>query len=376
MRTYPVDIFLPAAGFGERLRPATNHLPKPLLPILGTPIIEGILTRLAAVCDGRIGINVHWKADLLRAWAAASPWRDRIVFFPENPILGTGGALKNAASLLSDRPFIVHNSDILLDIDFSRLVEEHLASGNVATLVCHRLPHLSNVVVDEHGQVLDVENPGASRPDPIARGRQGRLHGDRRVLAGDPRVSSGGRLARHRRLGRRVQGRIQGSRAGRHGRVLERRGRSGDLCARRPGCAEGARRDGLPLAGRSLRAGRDRRLRRPGVAQRGPGRIAAPELHRPAGRGRVGPSREPDHRARLHDLPLRIRHAAVGPRRREEAGAAERPALRAALRDSAGHGPRGGASEGSPVWSDAILIGLGGSDRRYFRVQHDGRRRC
>src|SRR5207245_6826859 len=102
----------------------------------------------------------------LRAWAAGSPWSERIVFCPEDPILGTGGALKNAESLLSRRPFIVHNSDILLDIDFARLVEEHLSSGNTATLVTHRLPHLGNVVVDKQGQVLDVENPGASRPDP------------------------------------------------------------------------------------------------------------------------------------------------------------------------------------------------------------------
>ncbi len=166
MRQYPLDVFLPAAGFGERLRPVTSHLPKPLLPILGTPIIERILNRLARVCDGKIAINVHWKADLVRAWAATSPWSDRIVFFPEDPILGTGGALKNAESLLSRRPFIVHNSDILLDIDFARLVEEHLSSGNTATLVTHRLPHLGNVVVDKQGQVLDVENPGASRPDP------------------------------------------------------------------------------------------------------------------------------------------------------------------------------------------------------------------
>jgi NDP-sugar pyrophosphorylase family protein/aminoglycoside/choline kinase family phosphotransferase len=166
MRQYPVDVFLPAAGFGERLRPATSNLPKPLLPILGTPIIERILGRLARVCDGKIGINLHWKAELLRAWAAASPWSDRIVFFPEDPILGTGGALKNAESMLRHRPFIVHNSDILLDIDFARLLEEHLTAGNTATLVCHRLPHLSNVVIDAHGQVLDVENPGASRPDP------------------------------------------------------------------------------------------------------------------------------------------------------------------------------------------------------------------
>src|SRR5437867_5340965 len=101
MPNHPLAVFLPAAGFGERLRPVTNHLPKPLLPVLGTPIIERILEKLTAVYDGEIGINLHWKADLLRAWAGASRWRDRIVFFPEDPILGTGGALKNAESFLS-----------------------------------------------------------------------------------------------------------------------------------------------------------------------------------------------------------------------------------------------------------------------------------
>src|SRR3989475_10121320 len=166
MQQYPLDVFLPAAGFGERLSPVTSHLPKPLLPILGMPIIERILNRLARVCDGKVAINLHWKADLVRAGAAASPWHDRIVFFPEDPILGTGGALKNAESFLARRPFIVHNSDILLDIDFARLVEEHRASGNTATLVCHRLPHLANVVIDAQGQWLDGENAGTSRPAP------------------------------------------------------------------------------------------------------------------------------------------------------------------------------------------------------------------
>src|SRR5262249_17498830 len=130
MSSYPLDVFLPAAGFGERLRPATSHLPQPLPPVLGAPVLGRIPGKRSPVFDGKIGINLHWKADLLRAWAAASPWHERIVFFPEDPILGTGGALKNAESMLSKRPFIVHNSDILLDIDFARLVAEHLSSGN------------------------------------------------------------------------------------------------------------------------------------------------------------------------------------------------------------------------------------------------------
>jgi NDP-sugar pyrophosphorylase family protein/aminoglycoside/choline kinase family phosphotransferase len=166
MSKFPINIFLPAAGLGERLRPVTNHLPKPLLPVLGKPVIEIILERLTAVCSGTIGINLHWKSELVRDWAASSPWKDRIRFFPEDPILGTGGALKNAESFLADGPFLVHNADILLDIDFSRLIETHLSSGNIATLATHKLPKLSNVVVNGNGNVVDVENPGDSRPDP------------------------------------------------------------------------------------------------------------------------------------------------------------------------------------------------------------------
>jgi len=166
MSKFPITIFLPAAGLGERLRPITNHLPKPLLPITGRPLIEIILERLTSVCEGKIGINLHYKPNMLRAWANGSRYADRIHFFPEDPILGTGGALKNAEAFLANGPFLVHNSDILLDIDFSRLIETHQNSGNIATLVTHKHPRLSNVVIDDNDLILDVENPGDSRPDP------------------------------------------------------------------------------------------------------------------------------------------------------------------------------------------------------------------
>jgi NDP-sugar pyrophosphorylase family protein/aminoglycoside/choline kinase family phosphotransferase len=166
MKQFPVNIFLPAAGLGERLRPVTNHMPKPLLPILGRPLIEIILERITAVCSGTIGINLHYKPELLRDWARTSLYADRIRFFPEEPILGTGGALKNAEAFLSSSHFLVHNSDILLDIDFGRLIDAHLTSGNIATLVTHKHPKYSNVVVDENDCLIDVENPGGSRPNP------------------------------------------------------------------------------------------------------------------------------------------------------------------------------------------------------------------
>ena len=167
MSKFPINIFLPAAGFGERLRPVTNHLPKPLLPILGRSLIEIILEKLTPLCSGGIGINLHYKPEMIRNWIKQSRYAGGVTFFLEEPILGTGGALKNAESFLWQRPFIVHNSDIFLDIDFQRLIYEHLSSANMVTLACHRLPELSNVVIDNLNQVVDVENPGSSRPNPL-----------------------------------------------------------------------------------------------------------------------------------------------------------------------------------------------------------------
>ncbi|MBA3061168.1 MAG: phosphotransferase, partial [Nitrospirae bacterium] len=166
MPKFSIKIFLPAAGLGERLRPITYHIPKPLLPVLGKPLLEIILDKFSEISSGKIGINLHYMPELMRQWIKQSIFASRIELFPEDPILGTGGALKNAEGFLSDNHFLVHNADILSDIDFTYLIETHLSSGNIATLATHNYPKYNNVVVDENGYVLDVENPGTSIPNP------------------------------------------------------------------------------------------------------------------------------------------------------------------------------------------------------------------
>jgi NDP-sugar pyrophosphorylase family protein/aminoglycoside/choline kinase family phosphotransferase len=369
MPEYPLDVFLPAAGFGERLRPATSHLPKPLLPILGTPIIERILNRLAPVCDGKVGINLHWKADLLRVWAAASPWSDRIVFFPEDPILGTGGALKNAESMLARRPFIVHNSDILLDIDFARLLEEHLASGNTATLVCHRVPRLSNVVIDAHGQVLDVENPGASRPDPSHIADKVAYTGiavySPEILRFLPAGVSHATVAW-----------VAASKAGLKVRAMDVTGAYwndvGDPATYARGVLDALRESGETVylapsarcgkveidgyvvleSGSQIRDGARVRncILMPGADATGDheNSIVGPDYEISLSEADMQPSIHAADKKRVSlSDPLFARHFRMRP--------------------GVGRGPAPAAS----AWSDAILVGLGGSDRRYYRVRHD-----
>lgn len=156
--------FIPAAGLGERLRPITDHLPKPLLPILGKPVIERVLERVNLLAPAHTGINLHYRGDDIRQWADASPFADHITFFPELPILGTGGALKNAAALLQGGTFLVHNADIVSDIDLAALLHRHRAEGNLVTLAVHDCSRFNNVLVDEQACFAGLRPAGEAVP--------------------------------------------------------------------------------------------------------------------------------------------------------------------------------------------------------------------
>lgn len=156
--------FIPAAGIGERLRPVTDHIPKPLLPVLGRPVIDRVLERVAKLPVDKIGINLHHKEEMIRRWLTVKPPFPGIVLFQEDTILGTGGALKHAESLLGQKHFVVHNADILSDIDLAFLLEQHLQSGNLATLAVHDYPRHNTVAVSRNGLVEAVGQmpPGGS----------------------------------------------------------------------------------------------------------------------------------------------------------------------------------------------------------------------
>lgn len=154
-------IFILAAGLGERLQPITNYIPKPLVPLAGKPVLHTILDKISNLSANKIGINLCHKKEAIESWINHSPFKGRIELFPEDPALGTGGALKNAEDFLKDNIFLVHNSDIISDVDLAKLVDYHLSSKNLATLAVHDYPNFNKIVIDETGFFKKIVKAGS-----------------------------------------------------------------------------------------------------------------------------------------------------------------------------------------------------------------------
>jgi MurNAc alpha-1-phosphate uridylyltransferase len=115
-----------AAGLGERMRPLTNHTPKPLLVAGGKPLIAWHLEKLAAIGVRDVVINTSWLAEQFPATLGdGERWGLRLHYAYEGPTpLETGGGMWNALPLLGDEPFLLVNGDIWTDYDFTRLPRE------------------------------------------------------------------------------------------------------------------------------------------------------------------------------------------------------------------------------------------------------------
>jgi MurNAc alpha-1-phosphate uridylyltransferase len=114
--------FILAAGRGERMRPLTDHTPKPLLVAGGKPLIVWHLERLAAAGFHDVVINhAHLGAQIEQALGDGAQWGLSIQYSPEPPsALETAGGIATALPLLGDQPFLVVNGDVYCDWDFKR----------------------------------------------------------------------------------------------------------------------------------------------------------------------------------------------------------------------------------------------------------------
>ena len=125
-----------AAGLGTRLQPLTNHIPKALVEVNGTTLLELCIRNIINHGFDRVIINVHHFGEQIIDFVAKHSFDAEIVISDERQLLlDTGGGLKKASQLLvQDTPLLIHNVDVLSAIDLSDLYRRHCQSGAIATV--------------------------------------------------------------------------------------------------------------------------------------------------------------------------------------------------------------------------------------------------
>lgn len=149
-----------AAGLGERMRPLTNTIPKPLLHAGGKPLIAWHLEKLAALGVREVVINTSWlAAQFPDTLGDGARWGLRLHYSYEGPTpLETGGGLWNALPLLGDAPFLAVNGDIWTDYDFARLPREPQGQAHLV-LVDNPPQHPRGDFALRAGRVVDDGEP-------------------------------------------------------------------------------------------------------------------------------------------------------------------------------------------------------------------------
>jgi mannose-1-phosphate guanylyltransferase len=158
--------FILGAGLGTRLRPLTEHCPKPLLNIGGRPVITYVMDHLLTAGVERFIVNTHYYADAYLQKFPDRQWRGVPIIFRYEPILlDTAGGLKNIEDLLSeDQSILCYNGDIISDLPLPKLLQFHEQKSTEVTMALRSSGPLLNIDINAGGDICDLRhmlhNPG------------------------------------------------------------------------------------------------------------------------------------------------------------------------------------------------------------------------
>lgn len=129
-----------AAGLGTRLKPLTDTMPKALVPVDGKPLLEWNIRKLQSQGYDRFVINIHHFAQQIVDYVGQQDYAPLVRFSDETgALLETGGGLKKAQTLFTDEsPILIHNVDILDNVDYDWLARQHQADEDAVLLVSQR----------------------------------------------------------------------------------------------------------------------------------------------------------------------------------------------------------------------------------------------
>ncbi|MFA6499219.1 MAG: sugar phosphate nucleotidyltransferase [Desulfurivibrionaceae bacterium] len=140
-----------AAGLGTRLRPYSLKRPKPLFPVLDTPLLTHTLIQLSRSGAEGIVVNAHHLREQIRAMLQG---QGDVHVQMEDMELGTGGGLRLAQRHFGDAPFLAVNGDIVHDLDLAAAHRTHCVSDADVTMVLHDCPRFNNVRVNGEGRIV------------------------------------------------------------------------------------------------------------------------------------------------------------------------------------------------------------------------------
>ncbi len=158
-----------AAGLGTRLKPVTDHIPKALVPVGGIPMLQHVILKLKQAGFTELVVNIHhFGGQIIRFLQANQNFGVTIhVSDEQDLLLDTGGGIKKAAPLLGNKePFLVHNVDILSDIDLQELYCRHLRNRCDATLLVSRRQTSRYLLFDEDARLCGWINKSARQTKP------------------------------------------------------------------------------------------------------------------------------------------------------------------------------------------------------------------
>ncbi|MCE1245838.1 MAG: NDP-sugar synthase [Firmicutes bacterium] len=146
-----------AAGFGTRLLPVTEKIPKALVPIVNIPIIDIQADYMKRAGAEAVGINVHHHREMMLSHLNSLKIGIEITAKTEDVILDTGGGLANFRDFIGNEPdFIAYNCDILTDADPLKMMEIHRENDSMATLVLLDNGARNGILVDKNRNILDI----------------------------------------------------------------------------------------------------------------------------------------------------------------------------------------------------------------------------
>lgn len=159
-----------AAGLGTRLRPLTDSLPKALVPVGGVPMLERVILRLKAAGFDDITVNIHHFGGQIIDFLEANGHFGITLHISDErgELLDTGGGIKKARHLLEgSEPFLVHNADILTDLDLAGFYRSHTEGRAMATLLVNQRDSQRQLLFDAENRLQGWMNTatGETRPE-------------------------------------------------------------------------------------------------------------------------------------------------------------------------------------------------------------------